>query len=221
MDFRYHNEVNVPVGQVRLDGELIIPSKAKAIIIFSHGSGSSRFSKRNRMVAEFLHKKNLGTLLFDLLTSNEDQHYHNRFDIDLLTKRLAGATEWLEKHPAANDCRIGFFGASTGAASALKAAAIFPGIGAVVSRGGRPDLATSSLPKVDAPTLLIVGSLDYDVLQLNREALEQLTCLKKLEIVKGATHLFEESGTMEIVSELAANWFEKYLIDVKVQAPGT
>lgn len=216
MDVRYHNEVSIPVGNVSLEGELIIPSKAKAVIIFSHGSGSSRFSSRNRMVAEFLHKKNLGTLLFDLLTSKEDQHYHNRFDIELLTKRLAGATEWLEKQPAANDCRIGFFGASTGAASALKAAAILPDIDAVVSRGGRPDLAANSLPKVDAPVLLIVGSLDYDVLQLNRQALAQLTCMKKLEIVKGATHLFEESGTMEIVSELAANWFEKYLINVKV-----
>jgi len=218
MDFRYHSEVNIPVGNVSLEGELIIPSKAKAVVIFSHGSGSSRFSKRNRMVAEYLQKKNLGTLLFDLLTSKEDLHYHNRFDIDLLTKRLCGATEWLERLPAAKDCRIGFFGASTGAASALKAAAILPGIEAVVSRGGRPDLAMYSLPKVDAPTLLIVGSLDYDVLQLNREALEQLTCQKKLEIVKGATHLFEESGTMEIVSELAANWFEKYLIGVEAQA---
>ena len=125
MDFRFHKEVNIPVGKVTLKGELVIPLKAKAIIIFSHGSGSSRFSKRNQMVAKYLHEKNFGTLLFDLLTEEEDKHYHNRFDIDLLTKRLAGATEWLEELPAAKDCRIGYFGASTGAASALKAAAFF------------------------------------------------------------------------------------------------
>lgn len=216
MDFRFHKEVSIPVGKVTVQGELIIPLKSMAIIIFSHGSGSSRFSKRNQMVAKYLHGRNFGTLLFDLLTEEEDKHYYNRFDIDLLTKRLAGATEWLEKLPAAKDCRIGYFGASTGAASALKAAAYLPHIEAVVSRGGRPDLAINNLPKVEAPTLLIVGSLDYDVLQMNKEAYIQLECEKKLEVVEGATHLFEEPGTMEIVSELAGNWFEKYLIAVKV-----
>lgn len=215
MDFRFHKEVSIPVGKVTVQGELIIPLKAKAIIIFSHGSGSSRFSKRNQMVAKYLHEKNFGTLLFDLLTEDEDEHYHNRFNIDVLTKRLTGATEWLEKLPAAKDCSIGYFGASTGAASALKAAAILPHINAVVSRGGRPDLAMDDLHIVEAPTLLIVGSLDYDVLQLNKEAYIQLECEKKLEVVEGATHLFEESGKMEIVSEIAGKWFEKYLNQVR------
>jgi dienelactone hydrolase len=211
MNFRFHNEITIPVGKIILTGELIIPLKAEAVIIFSHGSGSSRFSSRNQMVAKYLHEKNFGTLLFDLLTEDEDRHYYNRFDIDLLTKRLAGVTEWLEKQPAAKDCRIGYFGASTGAASALKAAAVLPQINAVVSRGGRPDLAMEDLHQVEAPTLLIVGSLDYDVLQLNKKAYQQLKCEKKLEVVEGATHLFEEKGKMDIVSELAGNWFEKYL----------
>lgn len=216
MGVRFDKEVSIPVGKVTVEGELIIPLKAIAIVIFSHGSGSSRFSTRNRQVAKYLHERNLGTLLFDLLTEAEDKDYNTRFDIDLLTKRLAGATEWLERLPAAKDCRIGFFGASTGAASALKAASYLPHIGAVVSRGGRPDLAMDNLPKVEAPTLLIVGGLDQDVLQLNKEAYIQLECEKKLEVVEGATHLFEEPGKMEIVSELAANWFEKYLTAVKV-----
>lgn len=211
MDIRFHKEASIPVGKVTLKGELFIPLKAKAIIVFSHGSGSSRFSKRNQMVAKYMHEKNFGTLLFDLLTEEEDKHYYNRFDIDLLTKRLAGATKWLERLPAAKDCRIGYFGASTGAASALKVAAVLPQINAVVSRGGRPDLAMDELHNVEAPTLLIVGSLDYDVLQLNKEAYIQLECEKKLEVVEGATHLFEEPGKMEIVSELAGNWFEKHL----------
>jgi putative phosphoribosyl transferase len=216
MNYRYNREVSIPVGKVTVQGELIIPQEATAIIVFSHGSGSSRFSKRNRMVAKSLQDKNFGTLLFDLMTEEEDRNYYNRFDIDLLTKRLAGATEWLEKFPAAKDCRIGFFGASTGAASALQAASYLPQIGAVVSRGGRPDLAMAHLPKVETPTLLIVGSLDYDVLQLNKAAYEKLKCEKKLEVVEGATHLFEEPGKMEIISELAGKWFEKYLSHILI-----
>lgn len=212
MDFVFHKEVSIPVENVTVQGELIIPVKATAIIIFSHGSGSSRLSKRNQMVAKYLQGKRMGTLLFDLLTEEEDKNYLNRFNIKLLTKRLAGATEWLERLPAAKNCRIGYFGASTGAASALIAAAFLPQIGAVVSRGGRPDLAMDYLPNVNAPTLLIVGSLDQDVLQLNKQAYLQLDCDKKLEIVNGATHLFEEPGKMEIVSELAASWFEKNLL---------
>jgi putative phosphoribosyl transferase len=211
MEFRFYDEVNIQIGKVTVKGELIIPSDAKAIIIFSHGSGSSRFSKRNRQVASWLHKKNLGTLLFDLLREEEDRNYQTRFDIDLLTKRLAGATEWLEKLPSAKGCFIGYFGASTGAASALRAASFMPNIGAVVSRGGRPDLAKDALSNVKAPTLLIVGGLDHDVLLLNREAFSELTCEKKLEIVEGASHLFEEPGKMEVVSELAANWFKNHL----------
>lgn len=211
MNYRFHNEVSFQVNKISLKGELALPEKANAIVVFSHGSGSSRFSNRNRRVAEYLNTKNLGTLLFDLLTEEEDKTYSNRFDIELLSKRLAGAAEWLEKFPAAKECRIGFFGASTGAASALQAAAGLPQIGAIVSRGGRPDLAMDHLAKVKAPTLLIVGSLDHDVLEMNRDAYNQLTCEKKLEVVEGATHLFEEPGKMEIVSELAGNWFEKYL----------
>lgn len=214
MDTLFHKEVNIPVREVNLQGELIIPPEAKAIVIFSHGSGSSRFSRRNKTVSAYLNKKNFGTLLFDLLTLDEDKDYSNRFDIDLLTTRLAGATEWLEEFPAAKDCRIGYFGASTGAASALKAASFQKNIEAVVSRGGRPDLAMNALPEVTAPTLLIVGSLDYDVLELNEQAYTRLRCEKKLEIIEGATHLFEEYGKMEIVSKLAANWFEKYLLPV-------
>lgn len=216
MEPRFNQEVSIPVGKVTVHGQLVIPLKAHAIIIFSHGSGSSRFSRRNQMVAEYLHEKGFGTLLFDLLTAKEDEDYFNRFDINLLAKRLAGATEWLEKLPIAKACRIGYFGASTGAASALKAAANLPQIGAVVSRGGRPDLAIDIISKVKAPTLLIVGSLDQDVLEMNKGAYQKLACEKKLEVVDGATHLFEESGKIEIVSELAGKWFEKYLIPVKV-----
>ena len=138
MNYRFQNEVSFQVNTISLKGELALPQETNAIVVFSHGSGSSRFSKRNRMVANYLNEKKFGTLLFDLLTEEEDQDYYNRFDIELLTKRLAGAVEWLEKFPAAKECRIGFFGASTGAASALQAAAGLPQIGAVVSRGGRP-----------------------------------------------------------------------------------
>lgn len=212
-----HIPVDIPVRNIKLPGELIIPTGAKSIIVFSHGSGSSRFSSRNKMVAQYLHTKKFATLLFDLLTIEEDKNYNNRFNIDLITTRLAGATEWLERVPAAiRDFRIGYFGASTGAASALKAASSVPNIAAVVSRGGRPDLVMKDLPNVKAPTLLIVGSLDYDVLQLNRQAYSQLKCEKKLEVVEGATHLFEEPGKMDIVSELAGNWFEQYLMPVNV-----
>jgi dienelactone hydrolase len=211
MEFRCYKSVNIPVGKVILHGDLVLPIDTKGIVIFSHGSGSSRFSIRNQQVAKFLQQHNIGTLLFDLLTEEEDQHYYNRFDIDLLAKRLAGATDWLEKTTASNNYRVGYFGASTGAACALKAAAILPDICAVVCRGGRPDLAMDVLHNVEAPTLLIVGSLDTEVLQLNREAWSQLTCKKKLEIVDGATHLFEEAGKMEIVSKLAGDWFEKHL----------
>lgn len=217
MDLRFHKEVTIPVQDVKLKGDLIIPVKATAIIIFSHGSGSSRLSPRNQMVAQYLQEKNFGTLLFDLLTEAEDSNYQNRFDIELLTKRLIGASEWLQQQPVAKDCRVGYFGASTGAASALKAASYLPQIDAVVSRSGRPDLAMNSLAKVNAATLLIVGGTDFDVLRLNREAYVQLSCEKKLEIIEGATHLFEEPGKMEKVAMLAAEWFEKYLHPVTVK----
>jgi len=211
MNLLYHGEVEIPIGKVLLKGDLIIPQNPKGIIIFSHGSGSSRLSPRNKMVASYLQRKNFGTLLFDLLTPAEDVHYQLRFDIWLLTKRLIGATQWLEKQSIADEYPLGYFGASTGAASALKAAAYLPQICAVVSRGGRPDLAFDMLEKVEAPTLLIAGSLDYDVLQLNKEAYIRLNCEKKLEVIEGATHLFEEQGTMEKVCEKAGEWFGKYL----------
>jgi len=164
LDFRFYNEVQIPSGKAKLEGELIIPLSAESVVIFSHGSGSSRFSSRNRMVASHLHQNNIGTLLFDLLTEEEDKLYQNRFNINLLTQRLCNATTWLEQFPATKDCTFGFFGASTGAASALKAATILPQITTVVSRGGRPDLAMEELHKIKIPVLLIVGSRDSDVL---------------------------------------------------------
>ncbi len=211
MNIRFHNAVNISIENIVLKGELIIPAKAHGIIVFSHGSGSSRFSKRNQKVAQYLHGTNWGTLLLDLLTLEEDTHYYNRFDIDLLAKRLISSTKWLEKFPAAKDCQIGYFGASTGAASALQAAAQLPEVLALVSRGGRPDLAMDYLALVSAPTLLIVGSLDTEVRQLNKKAYQKLRCIKEMKIVEGASHLFEEEGKMDKVSELASGWFEKYM----------
>lgn len=217
MTKRFYEEVTIKIGNTSLGGELSIPGEAKAIIVFSHGSGSSRFSKRNQQVANYLRGRNFGTLLFDLLTSEEDNQFHNRFDIELLTQRLAGATEWLERFPAATDCRIGYFGASTGAASALQAAAKLAQVGAVVSRGGRPDLASkSALRALKSPVLLIIGSLDEEVLQLNRQALQELQCYKELVVVDGATHLFEEEGKLDEVARLASDWFEKYLRPVSL-----
>lgn len=214
METRFYKEVEIPVNKIILKGELIIPSEAKAIVIFSHGSGSSRFSKRNQLVANYLREKGFGTLLFDLLTEQEDQNYNNRFNIDLLAERLISVTLWLNKLAGLQNFQIGYFGASTGAASALQAAAHLDGIGAVVSRGGRPDLAMKHLNEVEAATLLIVGSLDTDVLNLNKMAYEELHCEKELLIVEGATHLFEEQGAMDKVSGLAGKWFDKHLIAV-------
>ncbi|HYK76317.1 MAG TPA: dienelactone hydrolase family protein [Daejeonella sp.] len=211
MKYRFSNELSIPAGGKILKGDLIIPQQAHAIVIFSHGSGSSRLSVRNRKVAEYLHEKNFGTLLFDLLTEEEDQIYSNRFNIDLLASRLSEVTQWLQKLPEAENCRIGYFGASTGAASALQAAAQLAEINAVVSRGGRPDLAMNYLAQVKAPTLLIVGGRDTEVIMLNKQAFERLNCPKELVIVEGATHLFEEAGKMDQVAQLAAQWFEKYL----------
>ena len=211
----FNREVQIPIGNISVRGELIIPSDAKAIVIFSHGSGSSRFSKRNLQVAKQLQKREIGTLLFDLLTEVEDMDFRNRFDISLLTKRLINATKWLQGQPNAKECQIGYYGASTGAAAALKAAANIQEIAAVVSRGGRADLAMEDLAKVKAPTLLIVGSMDKEVMLLNKKAFEQLNCEKKMEVVEGATHLFEEEGKMEIVSALATNWFEHHLAAIK------
>lgn len=212
MNFRFNNEVDIPLPDALLKGELIVPLSAEAIIIFSHGSGSSRNSPRNRMVASYLHQHNIGTLLFDLLTPEEELQYQTRFDIGLLTQRLYNATRWLQKQPTAQGCSFGFFGASTGAASALKASIRLPEIEAVVCRGGRPDLVLQDLPQVKAPVLFIVGSYDTDVLALNRTAYNKLTCRRRLDVVENASHLFEENGKMEIVEKLAAKWFEQHLL---------
>ena len=195
-------------------GILSVPEVSEALIIFAHGSGSSRLSKRNRYVADKLNKAGFATFLVDLLTPEEDQDIQNRFDIDLLAQRLLEVTNALLAMGSFDSCRIGYFGASTGAASALKAAVLSGGlISAVVSRGGRPDLATGALGKVKCPVLLIVGSLDGDVIILNRKALALMGCEKKLVIVDGATHLFEEKGKLEEVAELATEWFSTYLKD--------
>jgi dienelactone hydrolase len=180
-------------------------------VVFAHGSGSSRFSPRNAYVARFLYDRGLATLLFDLLTREEDMVYANRFNIELLAQRLRGATEWARAQPELSGKPIGYFGSSTGAAAALRAAADDPEIYAVVSRGGRPDLVIPHLPKVRAPTLLIVGGLDTIVLALNQEAMKHLKCEKELAVVPGASHLFEEPGKLEEVARLAADWFVKHL----------
>ena len=205
--------VHIPAGLVELDGELILPPAAKSVVLFAHGSGSSRFSPRNTYVAEVLQQRGIGTLLFDLLTREEDQVYETRFDIALLTTRLVAATEWLQKNPKAKDLSLGYFGASTGAAAALQAAARMENkISAVVSRGGRPDLAgAAALRRVTAPTLLIVGGADYEVIELNRQAETLLNCKKKLLLIPDATHLFEEPGTLQQAARSAADWFAQHL----------
>lgn len=205
--------VQIPSGTVRLEGELSTPPQARGTVIFAHGSGSSRLSPRNRYVAEVLQDGGVGTLLFDLLTEEEAQDRAKVFDIDLLSQRLMTATDWLREQALPEGARIGYFGASTGAAAALQAAAALgPAIGAVVSRGGRPDLAEPYLSRVVAPTLLIVGELDPMVIELNEAAYAALNTEKDLVIVPGATHLFEEPGALEQVSDLATNWFKRYLV---------
>ena len=209
--------VRVAAGPVTLDGDLRIPTGVRAVVLFAHGSGSSRRSSRNRHVAQLLNAAGLATLLIDLLTPNEEaidlRTAHLRFDIGLLAERLVGATDWLAQYPDTHDLPLGYFGASTGAAAALVAAAERPDrVGAIVSRGGRPDLAGPALGRVQAPTLLIVGGNDPQVLALNRSALAQLRCEKQLVIVPGATHLFGELGALDEVARLARSWFERHLI---------
>lgn len=203
-------EITINLDQVSVKGFLCIPDHCSLIILFSHGSDSSRFSPRNQAVADYLNRHHIGTLLFDLLTPEENKNRQARFDIDLLAKRLIDVTRWIEKLDLAVNCRLAYFGASTGAASALQAAASLTEIVAVVSRGGRPDMAGEFLPDVEAPTLLLVGSLDKEVLFLNRKAYSRLRSLKKLVVIEGASHLFEEPGTLEKVEELACEWFQKF-----------
>ena len=206
-------EVVVLAGPVRLPGHLSLPEKTSGVVVFAHGSGSSRHSPRNRFIAGSLQARGIGTLLVDLLTPAEEADRRNVFDIDLLTQRLIGITRWLGERPETAARQVGYFGASTGAAAALGAAAQAPaGIAAVVSRGGRPDLAGPRLAAVRAPTLLIVGGGDAQVLELNRAAQLRMTCRTRLEIVPGATHLFEEPGALESVATLAGDWFTDYLV---------
>lgn len=205
-------EIRIAIGGITLEGHFSIPENANSIVIFSHGSGSGRFSPRNNYVAEILNEKNIATLLTDLLTKQEDLHFENRFDIELLSERLVTVTRWVQSLPGFENIPIGYFGASTGAASALVASVSLKNqIKAIVCRGGRPDLAESILEKVYSPTLLLVGSLDKTVIEFNSMAYQKLACEKELQIIQGATHLFEEPGKLEDVSELARAWFLKYL----------
>lgn len=213
--------VRVAAGPVSLEGNLAIPDGAQGLVLFAHGSGSSRFSPRNRYVAQELQEGGLGTLLVDLLTEDEEaidlRTRELRFDIALLADRLVGAVDWLRAEPATRDLRIGLFGSSTGAAAALMAAPQRPDvIGAIVSRGGRPDLAGAALQQVASPTLLIVGGRDSVVITLNEQALAQLNVEKRLEIVPGAGHLFEEPNALELVAALARDWFVRHLTSEKV-----
>jgi putative phosphoribosyl transferase len=208
--------VHVAVGRAFLAGDLVRPESAGGLVLFAHGSGSSRKSPRNRYVAGVLQEAGFATLLMDLLTPDEERAERagarRRFDIDLLARRLIGAAEWVDANPDTAGLAVGYFGASTGAAAALVAAAERPErVQAIVSRGGRPDLAGAALPRVAAPTLLIVGSLDDVVIELNRAALARLAIEARLEIVPGATHLFEEPGTLEEVARLARDWFHRHL----------
>jgi dienelactone hydrolase len=211
-------EAQIPVGRnVLLSGTLSTPERAQGVVLFAHGSGSSRFSSRNRYVAHVLQVRGIATLLIDLLTAEEERAEqrtrHLRFDIELLAGRLVAAIHWLAREPTTRSLAIGQFGASTGAGAALVAAAREPeAVRAIVSRGGRPDLAGADLPNVRAPTLLIVGGDDVPVIEMNRDALAHLRCERRLEIVPGATHLFEEPGTLERVAELASAWFVQHLV---------
>ena len=214
-------EVRIPAGDAWLYGDLCLPAGFAGLVLFAHGSGSGRHSARNRQVAAYLQRSGIATLLFDLLTAQEEQvdihTREHRFDIPLLTQRMQDATAWVHAEPQLHDVPIGYFGASTGSAAALIAAARLGNrVAAVVSRGGRPDLAgPAALKAITAPTLLIVGAADQGVIELNRGAFEHLSCEKRLAIVPRATHLFEEPGTLEEVSELAANWFTLHMARVE------
>ena len=207
-----YKEVNIPIKNTILKGRLRKAEKQKGLVVFSHGSGSSRMSSRNNYVADLLLKEGFSSLLFDLLTEPEDTIYENRFNIDLLADRLVAATQWISEQKDMQNIPIGFFGASTGAASALKATPFLGSkIKAIVSRGGRPDMAAPILNKIKTPTLLIVGGNDGVVIDLNRKAYAKLSGIKEMEIIEGATHLFSEPGKLEAVAKLTSNWFTKYL----------
>lgn len=214
-------EIDVEIGAKALPGDLALPEPVRGLVVFAHGSGSSRKSPRNRMVAATLQEAGLATLLFDLLTPLEALDHRNVFDIDLLAHRLLEAIGWAQEEPRLRDLPLGLFGASTGAAAALVAAAEEPAVRAVVSRGGRPDLAGPALAAVRAPTLLIVGGHDHAVVELNEAAARELRCPHRLAIVPGATHLFEEPGALEQVAALARDWFLEHLAGARGEPPGT
>ena len=208
--------IKIPVGNIEVEGNMFLPEDAGCLIVFAHGSGSSRFSPRNQYVAKEFNKAGMGSLLFDLLTPSEEEEDEltgqYRFNISLLSQRLVSVTDWLQNDPQTSDLKLGYFGASTGAAAALIAAAKLSRlVSAVVSRGGRPDLAGQYLPDVKAPTLLLVGGDDEEVIELNRQAQAQMTNNNKLVIIPGATHLFEEPGKLEEVAKFASEWFNRYL----------
>lgn len=216
MEKMKENPVTIPIGKLKIEGDLFLLEDAHGIVLFAHGSGSSRFSPRNRYVAKVLNEAGIATLLMDLLTKEEEavdvSTARFRFNVDLLSQRLIGATEWIKKNPVTRDLALGYFGSSTGAAAALIAAAKLPAdIMAVVSRGGRLDLASEYLPRVKAPILCIVGGNDSIVINLNQEAMKHISAEKKLEIVPGASHLFEEPGKLEEVAKLATKWFLQHL----------
>lgn len=206
--------VHIPVGTHAVEGLLVLPASPIGLVVFAHGSGSSRHSPRNNQVARVLHERQIGTLLLDLLTPEEDLERQSRFDIALLTQRLLSVTHWLRLQPATHTLPLAYFGASTGAAAALMAAAALgDDIQAVVSRGGRPDLAEpQNLARVQCPTLLLVGGLDEGVLMLNQQAASEMRCPHTLSVIPGATHLFEEPGTLDAVASQAADWFERHLL---------
>ena len=207
-----YKDLNIPILNTTLKGRLRKAESEKGLVVFSHGSGSSRMSSRNNFVADLLLREGFSSLLFDLLTEAEDTIYENRFNINLLTSRLVATTEWISQQKDMQYVPIGFFGASTGAASALMATPFLgTKIKAIVSRGGRPDLAAPVLEKIQSPTLLIVGGNDGIVIDLNKKAYAKLSGIKKIEIVEGATHLFSEPGKLEAVAQLTCNWFNKYL----------
>jgi alpha-beta hydrolase superfamily lysophospholipase len=214
MSQAFEKLVHITADSVRIEGLLELPEHARGIVIFAHGSGSSRHSPRNNYVARILHSCGIGTLLLDLLTQDEDTDYKSRFDIPLLTRRLLAATHWLQTEQQTRHLPIAYFGASTGAAAALQAAAVLGNkISAVVSRGGRPDLAgADDLSMVVSPTLLLIGGLDDIVIELNQEAYSQMHCTKHITIIPNATHLFEEPGALETVASLASDWFKQYMM---------
>ncbi len=210
-EYEFNQLIQIPVDSVRLEGVLSIPKDSELLVVFVHGSGSSRHSPRNNHVAKILNKERIATFLFDLLTEEEDINYQTRFDIEFLKSRLLKVTDYLLKYSKTKDLKIGYFGASTGAAAAISAAEKKKDtICSIVSRGGRPDLALDYLKNIKSPILLIVGGEDFEVIEMNKKAFEKIKCEKKMEIVPGATHLFEEGNSLDVVANLAANWFKSH-----------